>query len=177
MVTGDGSEVIGRDPLTGEPHWRYARNLPLCTVGSGWDRALAVYQRGQFCSEVTALDGGTGIREAQRNADTTAGVQLLDNGMLAAATSTEFLEVWRSDLVRTLEYGVVQAPEQPERQPRAGCRYGSFALVTGRLGSWSTAPVSSPTGSPCWSRTARRPTGPRRSSACCSRSRAAGSSR
>ncbi len=134
VVTGDGSEVTGRDPLTGEPRWRYARNLPLCTVGGGWDRALAVHQRGQFCSEVTALDGQTGIRSAQRNADTTTGVRLQDNGTLAAATSPAFLEVWRSDLVRTLEYGAVQAAEQPERQPRTGCRYGSFALVTGRLG-------------------------------------------
>ncbi len=134
VVTGDGSEVIGRDPQTGEPRWRYARDLPLCTVGSGWDRALAVYQRGQFCSEVTALDGATGVRSAQRNSDTTAGARLQDNGTLAAATSSEFLEVWRSDLVRTLEYGAVQAPEQPGRQPRSGCKYGSSALVTGRLG-------------------------------------------
>jgi hypothetical protein len=134
VVTGDGSEVVGRDPLTGEPRWRYARDLPLCTVGSGWDQAIAVYQRGQFCSEVSTLDGGTGKRAAQRSSDTTAGVRLQDNGTLTVATSPRFVEVWRSDLVRTVEYGAVQAPEQPDRQPRVGCRYGSFALVTGRLG-------------------------------------------
>lgn len=134
VVTADGSEVAGRDPTTGQVSWRYARDLSLCTVGASWGRAVAMYQRGGFCSEVTALDGATGARAAQRSSDATPSTRLLDNGTLAAAAGPQYVEVWRSDLVETLEYGAAQAPPQPGRQPRAGCRYGSFALVTGRLG-------------------------------------------
>ena len=134
VVTGDGSEVLGRDAVTGEVRWRYTRDIPLCTVGAAWGRAVAVSRRGDFCSEVTTLDGVTGARGAQRNADLGPGAGLLQNGTLMAATTPDFIEVWRSDLVKTTEYGNAQAPEQPEKQPRTGCRYSSFALTQGRLG-------------------------------------------
>ncbi len=133
VVTGDGSEVLGHDALTGALRWRYARDIPLCTVGAAWGRAVAVSRRGEFCSEVTTLDGGTGARGPQRNADLGLGARLLGNGALLAGTTPELVEVWRSDLVKTTEYGLTQAPEQPEKQPRTGCRYSSFAMVPGRL--------------------------------------------
>src|SRR5690349_11191601 len=40
VVTGNGGEVAGHDPLTGEVRWRYSRDLPLCTVSSAWQLAL-----------------------------------------------------------------------------------------------------------------------------------------
>ncbi|MCW2632224.1 MAG: hypothetical protein JWR88_1186 [Pseudonocardia sp.] len=134
VVTGDSSEVLGRDAVTGEVRWRYARDLPLCTVGAAWGRAVAVFRRGDFCSEVTTLDGVTGSRGAQRNADLGLGAELLQNDTLMAATTSDFIEVWRSDLVKTTEYGNAQAPEQPDKQPRVGCRYSSVAITQGRLG-------------------------------------------
>ena len=51
-----------------------------------------------------------------------------------AATGPDYLEVVRSDLVQTLEFGAVTTPQQPGRQPRSGCGFRSFALTTGRLG-------------------------------------------
>lgn len=143
VVTGDGSEVLGRDPLTGEVRWRYARDIPLCTVGAAWGRALAVFRRGQFCSEVTTLDGVTGARGAQRNSDLGLGAELLQNGTFVAGTTSDLIEVWRSDLVKTTEYGNAQAPKQPEKQPRTGCRYSSFAMTQGRLGVVERCPGES----------------------------------
>ncbi len=46
----------------------------------------------------------------------------------------DYLEVMRSDLVKTLEYGAVPAPVQAGRQPRPGCTHASTALGAGRLG-------------------------------------------
>ena len=43
----------------------------------------------------------------------------------------------------------------PDRQPRAGCRYGSTALVAGRVGVIERCAGESPTGSPCSPPTAR----------------------
>ncbi|NMH97161.1 hypothetical protein [Pseudonocardia acidicola] len=143
VVTGDGSAVVGRDAETGRQRWSYTRDLPLCTVGEGFGRALALYQNGQYCSELTALDAATGARGPQRNSDVRPGTRLLTNGTLVAATGTDYLEVWRSDLVKTLEYGEIRAPEQPGQQPRTGCTYGSFAMTTGRLGVIERCPGDS----------------------------------
>ena len=62
------------------------------------------------------------------------GTRLLADGSFVAATGTDYLEVWRSDLVRTLEYGAVPTPVQVGVQPREGCTYGSTALMASRLG-------------------------------------------
>ena len=67
VVTGEGGEVTGRDPVTGAVRWRYTRDLPLCTVTVAWQKIVTVYQKsdnflpaddpraGGGCSEVTAL--------------------------------------------------------------------------------------------------------------------------
>jgi hypothetical protein len=139
IVTGNGSEVAGRDPFTGEVRWRYARDIPLCTVVpavpagdiGGFSNALAAYRKHpDFCSEVVMLAGGTGSRVAQRNGDAEAGARVLTDGSHVTAAGTQYLETWRSDLVRTTQYGRVQAPLNPGKQPRSGCEYGSVAVAS-----------------------------------------------
>ncbi|WP_214364360.1 hypothetical protein [Pseudonocardia sp. H11422] len=143
VVTGDGSAVVGRDAESGRPRWSYTRDLPLCTVGEGFGRALALYRDDDYCSQLTTLDATTGERAAQRNPDARPGTRLLTNGTLVATTGTDYLEVFRSDLVKTLEYGEIRAPEQAGRQPRTGCTYGSFAMTTGRLAVLEGCPTDS----------------------------------
>lgn len=132
-VTGDGESVIGRDPLTGVEHWSYRRDLPLCTVGSAWNMALAVYRNGEYCSEVTALQPDTGARGPQRNSDVRPDTRLLYDGYLVTATGPDHLETWRSDLVKTQEYGALRADLQPDTQPRPQCRHTSVAVTSGRV--------------------------------------------
>ena len=93
-----------------------------------------------FCSEMTALRPDTGARVAARNADVVPGTQLVADDTFVLATGERYLEVERSDLVKTLEYGAVIAPAQPDRQPRAGCAYGSTALAARRLGVLERCP-------------------------------------
>ncbi|GDY30030.1 Rv3212 family protein [Gandjariella thermophila] len=133
VVTGDGGEVDGRDPFSGQVRWVYRRNLPLCTVAPGWGYAVAVYHKSRNCSEVTALDGATGRRGPQRNGDAEMGTRLLYDGVHMTATGRKLIETWRSDLVRTQEYGTVPAIVNPGKQPRTGCVYGSEAVTTGRV--------------------------------------------
>jgi hypothetical protein len=142
VVTADGSTVIGRDAVSGAERWRYSRDIPLCTVGSGFPsadngagRLLALYQGPTgWCSELTALRPDTGARAASSNPDVHPGTRLIADGTFVAATGSDYLEVWRSDLVRTLEYGAVPTPVQVGVQPRTGCTYGSTALMQSRLG-------------------------------------------
>lgn len=146
-VTADGSTVVGRDARTGAQRWSYRRDLPLCTVAAGFPaaesargRVLALHQRGEWCSEMVSLRPDTGERAATRNPDVRPGTRLTGAGTLLTATGAEYLEVMRSDLVRTLEYGTVATPAQPDQQPRSGCRFGSVAMAQGRLGVLMTCP-------------------------------------
>lgn len=133
-VTGEGSQVFGRDPATGQVRWSYDRNIPLCTVGSQWGRALAVYSKGHNCSEVTSLRGTTGERGPQRNSDADFGMELLGDGRYVTTTGHNVIETWRSDLVRTQQYGLPTDIKNPENNlKRPECRYSSVAVGEGRV--------------------------------------------
>ncbi|MGH4009976.1 MAG: Rv3212 family protein [Pseudonocardiaceae bacterium] len=127
-VTGNGGMVAGRDLMSGAIRWSYQRDRPLCTVAAAFHRAVAVYQRGETCSEVTALDLADGRRGPQRTGPVQAPTRLTTNGNQVAASGQRYLEVWRSDLVRTLAYGRLPTPVKPGAQPRPDCTHGSMAL-------------------------------------------------
>jgi hypothetical protein len=128
VVTGAEGMVAGRDLNSGALRWSYQRDRPLCTVAAAFHQVVAVYRRGQNCSEVTALDWASGRRGPQRTGPVEAPTRLVAEGNLVAASGQRYLEVWRSDLVRTLAYGRLPTPAQPATQPRPDCRYGSMAL-------------------------------------------------
>lgn len=133
-VTGDGNQVAGRDPATGQVRWTYTRDLPLCTVGSAWGRALAVYGKSHNCSEVTSLIGATGQRGPSRNSDADFGLDLLGDGRYVTATGRNVVETWRPDLVRTTQYGVPTAIKNPHNNiKRPECKYSSVAAGEGRV--------------------------------------------
>ncbi|MFC0451606.1 hypothetical protein [Rhodococcus jostii] len=121
VVTAEGGDVVGRDRMSGAELWRYERDLDLCGVTASWEKVVAVYRDHRGCSQVTELDGGTGQRLAQRNSDADSEVSLTSDGTYVASLGDSRLELWRSDLVRTVEYGRVDAPVNPKKQPRSGC--------------------------------------------------------
>lgn len=138
VVTGDGDTVDGRDAATGAVRWSYRRDVPLCAIAAGFPdrddgRALALYRNGDWCSEMTSLHPDTGTRDRQRDLDVHLGTRLLQSGSLVTATGATYLEVFRSDLVRTVEYGDVLTPRQVGRQPRAQCESTGFAATAGRV--------------------------------------------
>ena len=62
VVTGDGHDVDGRDPVTGSVLWSYARDLDLCGVTWVYHYAVAVYPDSRGCGQVSTIDGQTGMR-------------------------------------------------------------------------------------------------------------------
>ncbi|CAM00391.1 hypothetical protein A8924_1453 [Saccharopolyspora erythraea NRRL 2338] len=135
VVTAGGNEVVGRDPATGQVRWRYARDIPLCTVGESWKRAIAVYRKDHNCSEVTSLRGSNGVRGPQRNGDAEFGTRLLSDGTYVTASGRRAVESWRSDLVRTQQYGIPPAMKNPDNNlKRPDCQYGSVAVGDQRFG-------------------------------------------
>ncbi|WP_447005746.1 Rv3212 family protein [Saccharothrix isguenensis] len=145
VVTGEGGEVVGRDALSGEVRWRYARDWPLCTVTTAWGRVFAVHRKDTNCSEVTTLEIGSGKRGPQRNGDAELGTRLLNEGSHVLTTGEKFVEVYRrDDLVRSLEYGTLRAIVNPNKQPRTGCTYGSFAVTGGKIALIERCPELDP---------------------------------
>lgn len=131
VVTGAGGTVAGRDLRTGMIRWSYRRDRKLCTVASAFSEVLAVYQRDETCGEVTALDWASGRRGPQRTGPVEAPTRLAAAGNQVAASGRRYLEVWRSDLIRTLTYGRLPTPAQPATQPRPDCLHGSMAVGSG----------------------------------------------
>ncbi|GAA4559814.1 Rv3212 family protein [Pseudonocardia xishanensis] len=143
VVTAAGGTVVGRDATTGAERWTYTRDRELCTVTEGFGQVLALYPSadGTWCSELTALASDLGTRGPASNLDVRPGARLAASGSTAVASSADYLEAMRSDLVTTLQYGAVVAPAQPDRQPRPGCTYTSLAVAAGRLGVIEDCPA------------------------------------
>jgi len=133
VATADANTVVGRDPVTGDERWRYERNRPLCAATGAWGSVISVYRDARGCGQVTALDSDSGARGAQRTGDADEEIRLIDAGSHVIALGDTRLEMWRSDLVRTVEYGYVDAPVNPRAQPRSGCELLSADAGTSRL--------------------------------------------
>jgi len=139
-VSADAATVTGRDPLSGAMSWTYRRNLALCAVAGQWGFAVALYRDSGGCRQVTALQGASGARGPQRNSSADTAVALVGDGTYLTSLGSTRLELWRSDLVRTLEYGRVDTPVTPGAQPRSGCTLRSAGSVPTRLAVLESCP-------------------------------------
>ncbi|MGQ4599270.1 Rv3212 family protein [Nocardia sp. R6R-6] len=132
-VTGDDGTVIGRDPRTGDQLWKYRRDIPLCGIEAQYGMVVAVYRDERGCSQTTLLAGDSGDRRTARSSYMDSNVRLSVDGTYVLAQGPRRLEVWRSDLVRTVEYGFVDAPVNVKTQPRRGCTLLSSSSSPSRL--------------------------------------------
>ena len=128
VTTGDGRQVDGRDPASGQSRWSYARNSDLCGVSWVYHYAVAVYQDDRGCGQVSTLDGSTGHRGPTRSGYADPRVQLSSDGTTVLSAGDTRLELWRSDMVRMLAYGETDARVKPSaRGLNSGCRLVSAA--------------------------------------------------
>ena len=128
VVTGDGRTVEGHDPQTGQVRWSFARDTNLCGVSYVYDLAVAVYPDVRGCGQVSSINGGTGRRGPTRTAYADKHVVLSSNGSAVLSAGPTRLELWRSDLVRMLSYGEIDARVKPVNQGiGAGCTLMSAA--------------------------------------------------
>ena len=131
VITGDGPRMTGRDPLTGQQRWSYARGVDLCAVSWIYRYAIAVYPDSRGCGQVSAIVAATGQRGPARTSYADATVRVTSEGSTALSVGTTRLELWRSDLVRVLSYGEIDARVKPmARGPGQGCTLVSAAAST-----------------------------------------------
>ena len=113
---------------------------PLCAVGSGDLDAPGVAVRGKvrgvmavsakngYCSQVMLLDPDTGARHYDRTSPNQVGGALAFGGPYAGWLGPSLVELWRDDLVRTIQYGDLPAPPKPNAA-RTGCTFTDIALA------------------------------------------------
>lgn len=132
-VAADGGTVTGIDPVTGKAAWKYQRDMPLCGVEAQYGTVVATYRDRRGCSQTTMLAADTGARRTARSSYMDHPIRLTSDGTYFLAQGSDRLEVWRSDLVRTLEFGYVDAPVNTKTQPRTGCTLLSAGSSSTRL--------------------------------------------
>jgi hypothetical protein len=140
VVTGAGREVDGRDPLTGNVLWSYARDVDLCGVTYVYNDAVAVYPDTRGCGQVTTIDGQTGRRHYSRTAYADPAVTLSSDGSTVLSTGATRLELWRSDMVRMIGYGALDARIKPEVPAQPLCRMVSAAASSAAVSVLQACP-------------------------------------
>ena len=128
VVTGDGRTVAGLDPQTGQQRWVYARDTDLCALSYVYDIAVAVYPDSRGCGQVSGIKASTGQRGPTRTSYADNQVVVTSSGSAVLSAGPTRLELWRSDLVRMLSYGELDARIKPEHQGvGTGCALMSAA--------------------------------------------------
>lgn len=125
VVTASGGDVHAIDPATGKTVWSYSRDLDVCSLAASFGSVVATYRNPAGCGDVTQIDAKTGTYKATRSAPNSKDVRPISSNDRVGTVSTERAELWRSDLVRTVEYGDKTEKQEPNTQPHEDCTISS----------------------------------------------------
>ncbi len=140
VITGAGHEVVGRDPATGVQRWIFARDRDLCGVTWIYNVAVAVYPDDRGCGQVSTVDARTGHRGPTRSGYADKEVALSSDGTTVLSAGRTYLEMWRSDMVRTLAWGAIDAPVNPPVPAKPPCQFLSSAASTSAVSILENCP-------------------------------------
>lgn len=141
VVTGDGQSVQGRDPASGDVRWSYSRNRQLCAVSWVYRYAVAVYPDDRGCGQVSTIDASTGRRGPARSSYADKHVDVSSDGTTVLSAGKTRLELWRSDMVRMLSYGEIDARVKPSSQGlHSGCTLTSAAASSSAVSVLEACP-------------------------------------
>lgn len=131
VITGEGRQLTGRDPATGEERWSYARGVELCAVSWIYRYAVAVYPDSRGCGQVSTVVAATGWRGPARTSYADPSVTVTSEGSSVLSAGRTRLELWRSDMVRVLSYGEIDARVKPSARGHGqGCTLVSAAAAS-----------------------------------------------
>ena len=141
VISVEGSTLVASYP-DGAEAWRYTRDdAPLCSLGTAWGSVVATYRTGVGCGDVVSLNAKTGKYDSTRSAVSADDVSPVSSNDRVGTVAPERLELWRSDMVRTIEYGDIEAVQEPDTQPHEECTITSALTRTSLLALTETCPV------------------------------------
>ena len=132
VITYADNTITATNPA-GEPEWTYKRGPELCGMASAWGNVVAVYRTKIGCGDVVSIKAATGQYVDTRSAISPEHVAVIASNDRVGTVGNAGIsraELWRSDLVRTVEYGEVEARQEPETQPNPGCTLTSALTRT-----------------------------------------------
>lgn len=138
-VSPEGT-LVGRDAGSGEEQWSYEHVGRYCAGTFYADALVAAFDGAAGCSDVTALDPTSQQYSSTRQSAFADSMDLTSTWKHTLAFSPDRLEIWRDDLVRTVEYGAVAAPQEAGMQPRTGCTLLSAGLTDERFAVTENCP-------------------------------------
>ncbi|OFT44743.1 hypothetical protein HMPREF3158_10740 [Corynebacterium sp. HMSC06G04] len=139
-ITHEGETITASDP-NGNPVWHYTRaGLDLCSLGTAWGKVVATYRTGVGCGDTVAIDAATGQYSDTRSAINSEDVVAIASNDRVGTVSTERVDIWRSDMVRTIEYGDVKAKQEPDMQEHEECSITSALTRTENLAVTESCP-------------------------------------
>lgn len=140
VISAEGATLTAFYP-TGEAAWHYTRDdADLCSLGTAWGKVVATYRTGVGCGDVVAIEAATGKHSATRSALNADAVGPISSNDRVGTVAPERVELWRSDMVRTIEYGEVEAVQEPDQQPHPECTITSALTRTSLLALTETCP-------------------------------------
>ena len=89
---------------------------------------MVVSEKNGYCSQQMLLDPDTGERHYYRTSPNQAGGALAFGGPYAGWLGPTLIELWRDDLVRTIQYGDLPSPPKPNAR-HTGCTFTDIALA------------------------------------------------
>ncbi|MDO5669463.1 MAG: hypothetical protein Q4G50_05620 [Corynebacterium sp.] len=126
VIAHDAHTVAALDPASGETVWSYTRDdRELCSLGAAWGRVVTTWRASQGCGDVVSIDASTGQYHRTRSAIAPDQVVPVASNDRIGTQGASRLELWRSDLVRTVEYGEVEGVQEPHLQPHPECELTS----------------------------------------------------
>ncbi|MCQ9352099.1 hypothetical protein NQ015_04335 [Corynebacterium sp. 153RC1] len=137
----EGSTVTAFDTLSGQNVWSYSRtDAPLCAAMGGWNNVNMVFRTERGCGDVVALQASDGTYQRTRSSNAAEQVLPVRSNDRVGILSADRVELWRSDLVRTVEFGHVEAPQEADQQPEIGqdCAMNSALTRTELLATVQT---------------------------------------
>lgn len=143
LITPTSNGVIATNDA-GEQVWSYHRSdAPLCSLGTAWDKVVLTFKTGVGCGDVVSLHANSGKYADTRSANSSEEVVAISSNDRVGTVSNDRVELWRSDLVRTVEYGNVEAKQEAEHQPHEDCTINSALTRTELLAVVETCPDES----------------------------------
>lgn len=130
LIAGlDGTTLRAFTPA-GDEVWAYTRHDELCALASAWGKVVATYHANAGCGDVVAIEGVTGTYAGTRASIAPDEVVSVSSNDRVGTVGIPRTELWRSDMVRTVEYGEVEAEQEADAQPHPECNISSALTRT-----------------------------------------------
>ena len=139
IIASEDNTLRARTP-DGQVLWTYDRDVDLCSLSAGFNAAVATYRTGVGCGDVVAINATDGQYKATRSSSANEKVAPIASNDHVGTVGPERVELWRSDMVRTVEYGEVEAEQEANQQPFPECSISSAMTRKELLAVTETCP-------------------------------------